>query len=112
LERRRLKAQAGTLTTLDRAPTTSPREKEAAVAAERLSMRKLREILRLHLQMAMGPRTIARSLSPSPRTVSGDLGRVRVAKLIKQLPERRPHHEERAHAPIPPSAGGVDAPSG
>jgi len=56
------------------------------VAAERLSMRKLREILRLHLQMAMGPRAIARSLSVSPSTVSGYLGRVRVAKLSWPLP--------------------------
>jgi hypothetical protein len=74
------------LTTLDRAPTTPPPEKEEAVAAERLSMRKLREILRLHLQMAMGPRAIARSLSVSPSTVSGYLGRVRVAKLSWPLP--------------------------
>ena len=32
--------------------------KEEAVAAERLSMRKLREILRLHLEMGLGPRAI------------------------------------------------------
>lgn len=50
------------------------------MAAERLSMRKLREILRLHLENGLGPRAIARSLSVSPGTVSGDLGRVRVAK--------------------------------
>jgi transposase len=49
-------------------------------------MRKLREILRLHLEKEMGPRAIARSLSVSPSTVSGYLGRVRVAKLRWPLP--------------------------
>jgi DNA replication protein DnaC len=33
-------------------------------------MRKLREIVRLHLEMALGPRAIARSLSLSPSTVA------------------------------------------
>jgi len=56
------------------------------VAAERLSMRKLREILRLHLEKGLGPRAIARSLSVSPSTVSGYLGRVRAAKLTWPLP--------------------------
>jgi transposase len=56
------------------------------LAAERLSMRKLREILRLHLEKGLGPRAIARSLSVSPGTVSGYLGRVRVAKLTWPLP--------------------------
>ncbi|QAT87236.1 hypothetical protein EJ065_5703 [Corallococcus coralloides] len=49
-------------------------------------MRKLREILRLHLENGLGPRAIARSLSVSPSTVSGYLGRVRVAKLTWPLP--------------------------
>ncbi|WP_163988453.1 hypothetical protein [Pyxidicoccus caerfyrddinensis] len=49
-------------------------------------MRKLREILRLHLEMGLGRRAIARSLSVSPGTVSGYLGRVRVAKLTWPLP--------------------------
>ena len=39
-------------------------------------MRKLREILRLHLEMGMSARAIARSCSLSPSTVSGYLGRV------------------------------------
>ena len=56
------------------------------MAAERLSMRKLREILRLHLEKGLGPRAIARSLSVSPSTVSGYLGRVRAAKLTWPLP--------------------------
>ena len=56
------------------------------MAAERLSMRKLREILRLHLELGMSARAIARSCSLSPSTVSGYLGRVKVAKLSWPLP--------------------------
>jgi transposase len=56
------------------------------VAAERLSMRKLREILRMHLGLGMSSRAIARSCDLSPSTVSGYLGRARVAKLSWPLP--------------------------
>jgi DNA-binding transcriptional ArsR family regulator len=49
-------------------------------------MRKLREILRLHLELGMSARSIARSCSLSPSTVSGYLGRVKVAKLSWPLP--------------------------
>lgn len=49
--------------------------------AERLSMRKLREVLRLHLALGRPGREIARSCGLSPSTVSGYLGRAKVAKL-------------------------------
>src|SRR5512143_559373 len=49
-------------------------------------MRMLREILRLHLELGMSARAIARSCSLSPSTVSGYLGRVKVAKLSWPLP--------------------------
>jgi len=51
------------------------------VAGERLSMRKLREILRLHLELGLSARAIARSCSLSPITVGGYLSRANVAKL-------------------------------
>lgn len=56
------------------------------MAAERLSMRKLREILRLHLELGLSARAIARSCSLSPSTVSGYLSRAKVAKLSWPLP--------------------------
>ena len=56
------------------------------MAAERLSMRKLREVLRLHLQSGLAGRAIARSLQLSPSTVGGYLGRAKVAKLTWPLP--------------------------
>lgn len=56
------------------------------MVAERLSMRKLREVLRLHLELGMSARAIARSCVLSPSTVSGYLGRARVAKLSWPLP--------------------------
>ena len=56
------------------------------MAAERLSMRMLREVLRLYLALGMTCRAIGRSCGLSPSTVSGYLGRVRVAKLTWPLP--------------------------
>ena len=56
------------------------------MAAERLSMRKLREILRLHLELGLSARAIARSCSLSPSTVGGYLSRAKVAKLSWPLP--------------------------
>jgi transposase len=49
-------------------------------------MRKLREILRMHLGLKMSARAIARSCDLSPSTVSGYLARARVAKLSWPLP--------------------------
>jgi transposase len=51
------------------------------MATERLTMRTLREILRLHLEQKLGNRAIARSCGKSPSTVSDYVGRARVAGL-------------------------------
>ena len=51
------------------------------MAASRLSMRKLRELLRLRLHNKLEGRAIARSLGLSPSTVSDYLARARVAGL-------------------------------
>ena len=56
------------------------------MAAERLSMRMLREVLRLNLALGMTCRAIGRSCGLSPSTVSGYIGRARVAKLTWPLP--------------------------
>jgi transposase len=49
-------------------------------------MRKLREVLRLHLELKMSNRAIAESCGISPSTVSGYVARARVAKLGWPLP--------------------------
>ena len=51
------------------------------MAAERLPMRKLREIIRLKLQAGQSGRAIARSCGLSPSTVSEYLGRIALAGL-------------------------------
>ena len=56
------------------------------MAPERLSMRKLRELLRLKLELGMSGRAIARALGMSPGTVSDYVARMRVAKLTWPLP--------------------------
>lgn len=56
------------------------------MAAERLPMRKLREIVRLKLVEGFAGRAIARSCSLSPGTVSDYLGRIAVVKLTWPLP--------------------------
>ncbi len=56
------------------------------MAATRIPMRKLREILRLRLEVGLSARAIARSCRLSVSTVSGYLGRIRVAKLTWPLP--------------------------
>jgi transposase len=56
------------------------------MAAERLPVRKLREIIRLRLQVGLTGRAIARSCLISPGTVSEYLGRVGLAKLTWPLP--------------------------
>lgn len=50
-------------------------------------MRKLREVIRLHLEKGLGGRAIARSCSISPSTASEYLGRIKLAKLSWPLPE-------------------------
>ncbi|MFN8544480.1 MAG: IS21 family transposase [Candidatus Binatia bacterium] len=56
------------------------------MAAERIPMRKLREVLRLRLDVGLPARAIARSCRLSVSTVSGYLGRIAVAKLVWPLP--------------------------
>ena len=55
------------------------------MAAERLPMRKLREVIRLKLQGGQSGRAIARSCGLSPSTVGEYLGRVTVAGLAWPL---------------------------
>src|SRR5437667_146677 len=56
------------------------------MAAERVPMRKLREVIRLRLACGLSGRAIAQSCRLSGSTVSGYLGRVAVAKLGWPLP--------------------------
>ena len=56
------------------------------MAYTRLSMRKTREILRLHHSAALSNRAIARSLKLSASTVSECLGRARAAGVRWPLP--------------------------
>src|SRR4029077_5761117 len=56
------------------------------MAAERIPMRKLREVLRLRLDARLSARAIARSCRLSVSTVSGYLGRIAVAKVPWPLP--------------------------
>ena len=73
------------MTGLDRRPTR-PFRKEGHVPAERLSMRKLREFLRLHLEHHLTGRAIGRSLTISPATAQSYMARVRLAALAWPLP--------------------------
>jgi transposase len=56
------------------------------MAAERLSMRKLREVIRLHCELGLSGRAIATSVGSSASTVLTYLGRIRVAGLTWPLP--------------------------
>lgn len=56
------------------------------MSSKRLPMRKLREILRLHLDGRLSARAIARSCNLSSSTVLGYIGRAKVAKLSWPLP--------------------------
>ena len=56
------------------------------MTAERVPMRKLREVIRLKLEMKLTGRAIGRSCGLSPSTVSDYLGRIAVAKLAWPLP--------------------------
>lgn len=56
------------------------------MATERLSMRTLREVLRLYLCLHLGVRAIARACRVSPATISDYARRARVAQLSWPLP--------------------------
>ena len=56
------------------------------MTAERVPMRKLREVIRLKFEMKLTGRAIAKVCRLSPATVSGYLGRIAVAKLSWPLP--------------------------
>ncbi len=56
------------------------------MAAERVPMRKLREVIRLRLACGLSGRAIAQSCRLSVSTVSGYVGRIAVAKLGWPLP--------------------------
>jgi len=56
------------------------------MAAERIPMRKLREVVRLRLEVGLSTRAIARSCRLSVSTGSGYLGRIAVAKVPWPLP--------------------------
>jgi transposase len=62
-------------------PTTTTPNPEVVMATERLSMRKLREALRLHFELRLSAREIAKSCQSSPSTILAYLGRAKVAKL-------------------------------
>jgi DNA-binding transcriptional regulator LsrR (DeoR family) len=57
------------------------------VPAERLSMRKIREMFRLRWVEQLSQRHVARSIGVSPATVSDCLGRAKVAGLSWPLPD-------------------------
>jgi len=63
-----------------------PPDSEVEMAAERLSMRKLRELFRLRFEAKLTTRSIAASLGIGNGTVCDYLGRARVAKLPWPLP--------------------------
>ena len=56
------------------------------MTAERLPMRKLREVIRLKLEAKQSGRAIARSCGISPSTVAEYLGRIALARLGWPLP--------------------------
>ena len=60
---------------------------ELMAVNRRLSMRKVKEILRLRLGLGLGVRHIARSCSVSDRTVSEILARAETVGLSWPLPE-------------------------
>jgi transcriptional regulator with XRE-family HTH domain len=55
--------------------------------AERLSMRQIREVLRLRYASKLSQRAIAKSLRLSQGTVSGYLSRTRAAGIVWPLPD-------------------------
>src|SRR6266542_6435718 len=71
------------------------------MAAERLPMRKLREIIRLKLQAGQSGRAIARSCALSPRTVAEYLGRIALAGLAWPLPPETRRRRGAREAAVP-----------
>jgi transposase len=61
-------------------------KKEEAMSRERVTMRKIREILRLKLELGMTNREVARSCKTSASVVSGYVGRFKVSGLPWPLP--------------------------
>jgi transposase len=80
-------------------------KKESIMARERLSMRKISEVLRLSLERKLSFRKIANSCCLARSTVSDYLGRARVAGLGWPLPEGM--DEERLDALLFPFQDGV-----
>ncbi len=67
-------------------PASPPPHKAVEMAAERLSMRKLRELLRLRFEAKLSTRAIAANLNMGNGTVCDYLVRARAAKLPWPLP--------------------------
>lgn len=77
----------------------------------RISMRKIKEVLRLHWECKQSGRAIARSLSVSPNTISDYLARARVANLKWPLPDDLDDEAlERLLFPPPQEAGPTRTP--
>src|SRR5450756_745616 len=66
---------------------SSNEDEEGAVAYRRLSMRRIREILRLKFEAGLSQRAIARAIGVSNSTVSEAFSRLREAGLSWPLPE-------------------------
>ena len=76
------------------------------LANRRLSVRKIREVLRLYFAAALSVRAIARSLGVSPSTVGDYLRRAEVAGLEWPLPDSVDDAGlERRLFPAPPPSG-------
>ena len=73
--------------------------------AERLSMRQIREVLRLRFASKLPQRAIAKSLGLSQGTVSRYLSRARAAGLTWPLPEDLDDDERLEALLFPPPAG-------
>ena len=75
-----------------------------AMPNKRLSMRKVKEVLRLHFEVGLKLRPIARSLSLSPSTVGDYLRRARVVGITWPLPAEidEPELERRLFPPPKP----------
>jgi hypothetical protein len=75
------------------------------VAAVRLSVRKIKEVLRLHHERGLSARQIARACGIGRTTVAAYLSRAKAAGLSWPLPEDLDHRtlEERLFPPQPPA---------
>ena len=75
------------LASLDTQTTSSvTSDKEVTVPGKRISMRKTREVLRLHFELQLGQRQVARSVNVSQSTVHEYLERFQAAGLSWPLP--------------------------